>query len=97
VIEQYKNTIKRPIIATADVKSQAYGRREETAATFLAAAAAADAYGSARLSGHPVMTLVVGQALSEFQPSLQSSARATRAKPCPLLGGNGPPESWAGP
>jgi biotin-independent malonate decarboxylase gamma subunit len=65
VIEQSsKNMIKRPIIAIVDVKSQAYGRREETAAIFLAAAAAADAYGSARLAGHPVITLVVGQALS---------------------------------
>jgi malonate decarboxylase gamma subunit len=64
VIEQSKNTIKRPIVAIVDVKSQAYGRREETAAIFLAAAAAADAYGSARLAGHPVITLVVGQALS---------------------------------
>jgi malonate decarboxylase gamma subunit len=64
VIEQCKNPIKRPIIAIVDVKSQAYGRREETAAIFLAAAAAADAYGSARLAGHPVITLVVGQALS---------------------------------
>jgi malonate decarboxylase gamma subunit len=64
VIEQSKNAIKRPIIAIVDVKSQAYGRREETAAIFLAAAAAADAYGSARLAGHPVITLVVGQALS---------------------------------
>jgi malonate decarboxylase gamma subunit len=64
VMVQSKNTIKRPIIAIVDVKSQAYGRREETAAIFLAAAAAADAYGSARLAGHPVITLVVGQALS---------------------------------
>jgi biotin-independent malonate decarboxylase gamma subunit len=64
VIEQCKNTIKRPIVAIVDAKSQAYGRREETAAIFLAAAAAADAYGSARLAGHPVITLVVGQALS---------------------------------
>ena len=63
-IEHDKNTIKRPIIAIVDVKSQAYGRREETAAIFLAAAAAADAYGSARLAGHPVITLVVGHALS---------------------------------
>ena len=63
-IEHDKNTIKRPIIAIVDVKSQAYGRREETAAIFLAAAAAADAYGSARLAGHPVVTLVVGHALS---------------------------------
>lgn len=63
-IEHDKNTIKRPIIAIVDVKSQAYGRREETAAIFLAAAAAADAYGSARLAGHPVIALVVGHALS---------------------------------
>jgi len=64
VIEHDKNTIKRPIVAIVDVKSQAYGRREETAAIFLAAAAAADAYGSARLAAHPVIALVVGHALS---------------------------------
>ena len=64
VIEQDRNPVKRPIIAIVDVKSQAYGRREETAAIFLAAAAAADAYGTARLAGHPVLTLVVGHALS---------------------------------
>src|ERR1700756_3182245 len=55
---------KRPIVAIVDVKSQAYGRREETAGIFLAAAAAADAYGSARLAGHPGIALVVGQGLS---------------------------------
>jgi malonate decarboxylase gamma subunit len=64
VIEIDKNSVKRPIIAIVDVKSQAYGRREETAAIFLAGAAAADAYGSARLAGHPVIALVVGHALS---------------------------------
>ena len=64
VIEQDTNQSKRPIVAIVDVKSQAYGRREETAAIFLAAAAAADAYGSARLGGHPVIALVVGHALS---------------------------------
>jgi malonate decarboxylase gamma subunit len=64
VIEQDTNAVKRPIIAIVDVKSQAYGRREETAAIYLAAAAAADAYGTARLAGHPVITLVVGHALS---------------------------------
>jgi malonate decarboxylase gamma subunit len=57
VVEHDKNTIKRPIVAVV-------GRREETAAIFLAAAAAADAYGSARLAGHPVIALVVGHALS---------------------------------
>lgn len=55
---------KRPIIASVDVKSQAYGRREETAGIFLAAAAAADAYASARMAGHPVIAFVVGHALS---------------------------------
>ena len=55
---------KRPIIAIVDVKSQAYGRREETAGIFLAAAAAADAYASARIAGHPVIAFVAGQAFS---------------------------------
>ena len=55
---------KRPIIAIVDVKSQAYGRREETAGIFLAAAGSADAYASARMAGHPVICLVVGHAFS---------------------------------
>src|ERR1700735_2314507 len=55
---------KHPIIAIIDVKSQAYGRREETAGIFLAAAASADAYASARMVGHPVISLVVGHAFS---------------------------------
>lgn len=64
VIAHDKDTAKRAIIAIVDVKSQAYGRGEETAAIFLAAAAAVDAYGSARLAGHPLIALVVGHALS---------------------------------
>lgn len=56
--------LKRPIIAIVDVKSQAYGRREEIAAIYLAAAAAADAYASARMAGHPVIALIAGSALS---------------------------------
>ena len=55
---------RRPFIAIVDVKSQAYGRREETAGIFLAAAAAADAYASARMAGHPIIAFVVGHALS---------------------------------
>jgi malonate decarboxylase gamma subunit len=55
---------KRPIVSLVDVKSQAYGRREETAAIFLAAATAAAAYAAARMQGHPIITLVVGQAIS---------------------------------
>jgi biotin-independent malonate decarboxylase gamma subunit len=64
VIDQDVNGERPPIVAIVDVKSQAYGRREETAAIFLAAATAADAYASARMKGHPVITLVVGQAIS---------------------------------
>jgi malonate decarboxylase gamma subunit len=59
-----KDGEKRPIIAIVDVKSQAYGRREEIAGIHLAAAAAADAYATARFSGHPVIALIVGQAIS---------------------------------
>ena len=64
VIDQDVKGEPRPIVAIVDVKSQAYGRREETAAIFLAAATAADSYASARMKGHPVITLVVGQAIS---------------------------------
>jgi biotin-independent malonate decarboxylase gamma subunit len=59
-----ENLKKRALIAIVDVKSQAYGRREETAAIFLAAATTADAYASARMKGHPVIALIVGHAFS---------------------------------
>src|SRR5215469_14995772 len=64
VIDADTSGKKRPIIAIVDVKSQAYGRREETAGIHLAAAAAADAYATARFVGHPVIALIVGQAIS---------------------------------
>jgi malonate decarboxylase gamma subunit len=63
-MEHDANGNKRPLIAIVDLKSQAYGRREETAAIFLAAATAADAYASARMKRHPVIALVVGHAIS---------------------------------
>jgi malonate decarboxylase gamma subunit len=47
-----------------DVKSQAYGYREEMLGIHLACAAAVDAYASARLAGHPVIALIVGPAMS---------------------------------
>ncbi|KXV03778.1 biotin-independent malonate decarboxylase subunit gamma [Caballeronia megalochromosomata] len=56
--------VKRPIVAVVDVKSQAYGRREELLGIHLACAAAVDAYASARLAGHPVIALIVGPAMS---------------------------------
>jgi malonate decarboxylase gamma subunit len=55
---------RRPIVAIVDVASQAYGWREELLGIHLACAAAADAYASARLAGHPVIALLVGQAMS---------------------------------
>jgi len=55
---------RRPIVAIVDVKSQAYGAREEMLGIHLACAAAVDAYASARLAGHPVVALIVGPAMS---------------------------------
>jgi malonate decarboxylase gamma subunit len=54
----------RALIAIVDVTSQAYGRSEELLGLHLAGAAAADAYASARLEGHPVIALLVGKAMS---------------------------------
>ncbi len=56
--------VKTPIIAIVDVPSQAYGRREEAFAINLALAAAGGAYAYARLNHHPVVTLIVGKAMS---------------------------------
>jgi malonate decarboxylase gamma subunit len=56
--------VKRPLVAIVDVKSQAYGRREELLGVHLACAAAVDAYATARLAGHPVIALIVGPAMS---------------------------------
>lgn len=55
---------RRPIIAIVDVKSQAYGYREEMLGIHLACAAAVDAYASARQAGHPIIALIVGPAMS---------------------------------
>lgn len=63
-IAQDKEGARRPIIAVVDVPSQAYGRREELMAIHLACAAAADAYATARMAGHPVIALLVGKAMS---------------------------------
>ena len=59
-----KGNTRRPIVAIVDVKSQAYGYREETLGIHLACAAAVDAYASAREAGHPVVALIVGPAMS---------------------------------
>ncbi|HXZ07192.1 MAG TPA: biotin-independent malonate decarboxylase subunit gamma, partial [Paraburkholderia sp.] len=59
-----QRSVKRAIVAVIDVASQAYGRREEAYGIHQALAGAADAYASARLSGHPVIGLIVGRAMS---------------------------------
>ncbi|MCF8563210.1 biotin-independent malonate decarboxylase subunit beta [Alicyclobacillus tolerans] len=55
---------QRPIVAIVDVPGQAFGYREELLGIHLALAAAVDAYATARLAGHPVISLVVGNAIS---------------------------------
>lgn len=55
---------RRAIVAVVDLPGQAFGRLEETAGLHLALAAASDAYAAARLAGHPVISLLVGEALS---------------------------------
>jgi malonate decarboxylase beta subunit len=55
---------QRALVAVVDVPGQPYGYREELLGLHLALAAAVDAYATARLAGHPVVALVVGQAIS---------------------------------
>jgi malonate decarboxylase beta subunit len=55
---------KRAIVAVVDLPSQAYGRIEEMAGLHQAIAAAVDAYHAARVAGHPIIAVVVGNALS---------------------------------
>ena len=64
VIAADRDGARRPIIAIVDVAGQAYGRREELLGIHLSCAAAVDAYASARLAGHPVISLLVGKAMS---------------------------------
>ena len=55
---------RRALVAIVDVPGQPYGYREELLGLHLALAAAVDAYATARLAGHPVVALAVGQAIS---------------------------------
>lgn len=55
---------KRAILCVVDVPSQAYGRREEVLGIYQALGAAADRYITARLAWHPVISLLVGKAMS---------------------------------
>jgi malonate decarboxylase beta subunit len=64
VIEADQHGKKRAIVAIVDVPSQAYGYHEELFGLHQACAAAVDAYATARLAGHPVIALIVGNAIS---------------------------------
>jgi malonate decarboxylase gamma subunit len=55
---------KRVMVAVVDVPSQAYGRREEALGIHQALAGAVDGYARARLAGHPMVSLLVGKAMS---------------------------------
>lgn len=55
---------KRLIIPIVGVPSQAFGYHEELLGLYLACSAAIDAYATARLAGHPIVTAIVGNAIS---------------------------------
>lgn len=64
VEEDENREYKRPLIAVVDVPSQAYGYLEEKNGIFLSCAASVNAYAMARHKGHPVITVIVGNAIS---------------------------------
>ncbi|MFJ7364500.1 biotin-independent malonate decarboxylase subunit beta [Peribacillus frigoritolerans] len=63
-IEEDRNGEKRAIVAIVDVPSQAYGYYEELLGIHQSCAAAVDAYVTARLEGHPVISFIPGNAIS---------------------------------
>ncbi|WP_296933656.1 biotin-independent malonate decarboxylase subunit gamma [uncultured Marinobacter sp.] len=65
IIEANTQAMAKPaVIAVVDVPSQAYGRREEALGIHQSLAAAVSAYARARLAGHPIVSLLVGKAMS---------------------------------
>ena len=62
--EDAQSDTKRNIVAVIDVPSQAYGYNEELLGIHFSCAASVDAYASARIAGHAVTGLIVGNAIS---------------------------------
>ena len=62
--EDMGKALHRAIVAIVDVPSQAYGYKEELLGIFQSCAAAVDAYATARFAGHPIISLLVGPAIS---------------------------------
>jgi malonate decarboxylase beta subunit len=54
----------RTILAVVDVPGQAFGFHEEALALHQSLAASVEAYANARTAGHPILSLVVGKAIS---------------------------------
>ena len=55
---------RTPILAVVDTPGQAFGRVEEERCISAACAASVEAYAAARAAGHPLLTLIVGRAIS---------------------------------
>ncbi|KOS62928.1 biotin-independent malonate decarboxylase subunit beta [Lysinibacillus agricola] len=65
VIEEDKSVAgKRLIVPIVDVPSQAFGYHEELFGIYLACSAAVNAYATARIAGHPIVAVLVGNAIS---------------------------------
>lgn len=62
--EDQAKVVKRPVIALIDVPSQAYGYNEELIGIHVSLANAAQAYAKLRQAGHPVIGVIVGNAIS---------------------------------
>lgn len=73
--EDEGRAVKRNIVAVIDVPSQAYGYNEELLGIHFACAASTDAYATARMAGHAVVGVIVGNAISGafLSHGLQSS------------------------
>ncbi|WP_347548554.1 biotin-independent malonate decarboxylase subunit beta [Pseudalkalibacillus hwajinpoensis] len=63
-IEEDTGGEPRAIVAVIDVPSQAYGYKEELLGLHQSCAAAVNAYATARNLGHPVVSFIVGNAIS---------------------------------
>ncbi|MFZ4199269.1 biotin-independent malonate decarboxylase subunit beta [Lysinibacillus sp. NPDC056220] len=62
--EDHEEQDKRLIVPIVDVPSQAFGYHEELLGIYLACSAAVNAYASARIVGHPIVAVLVGNAIS---------------------------------
>jgi malonate decarboxylase beta subunit len=63
-VETDRDEQRRAIVLIVDVPGQAYGCVEELHGLHQACAAAVDAYAAARMAGHPLVALLVGNAIS---------------------------------